>query len=106
MHDVRLLESDCTIAATAQPWADNDVYEQSSGDLGKQGSEHCVENLAWGHPTRTELDSTQAWYDEIADTHSGSSLVTGIYSDSDSKVVGHCTQEVWKSPDRTRMRHR
>ena len=80
MHDVRLLESDCTIAATAHPWADNDVYEQSSGDLGKQGSEHCVENLAWGHPTRTELDSTQAWYDEIANTHSGSSLVTGIYS--------------------------
>ena len=36
-----------SIAATAQPWADNDVYEPLFGDFVKQGSEHCVENLAW-----------------------------------------------------------
>ena len=78
MNDVQLLESDCSIEATAQPWGDNAVYGDYSGDFRKQGSENCVENLAWGHPTRTELDSTQAWYDEIADTDSDSSLVQGF----------------------------
>ena len=99
MLDVGLLESDCSVAATAQPWRIM-MCMNTSSDFRKQGSEHCVENLAWGHPTRTEFDSTQAWYDEIADTYSDSCLVTGIYPDSDSKVVGHCTQEVWKSSDR------
>ena len=58
MNDFRLLESDCSIEATAQPWADNAAYGDYSGDFPKQGSENYVENLAWGHPTRTELDST------------------------------------------------
>ena len=105
MNDGRLLESDCSIEATAQPWADNAVYGDYSGDYSgdfrKQGSENCVENPASGHPTRTELDSTQAWYDEIADTDSDSSLVTGGFTRiSDRKVVGHCTEVVWKSSDR------
>ena len=76
------------------------MYEHSSTDFWKQGSENCVENLAWGDPTRTRLDSTHAWYDEIGDTDGGLNLVRGIYSDSDSKVVGHCIQAVWKSSDR------
>ena len=99
MHDVPLLEWDTSSATTAQPWADNGVYEHSSSDFRNQGSEICGENLAWGYPTRTGLGSTQAWYDEIGDTDGGLGLAESIYSDS-GKALGHYTQVVWKTSTR------
>ena len=71
MHVVPLLVWDTSISTTAQSWADNGVYEHSSSDFRKQGSKICGENLAWSYPTRTGLNSTQAWYDEIDDTDGG-----------------------------------
>ena len=99
LHGVQLLEWHTAIASRAQSWADIGVWEHSSANFRKQGSENCGESLAWGYPTRTGVAFTRSWYDEIEDTDGGLGLADSIESDS-GKALGHYTQVVWKSSSR------
>jgi len=94
MHGVPSMTWDEDIAANAQAWADAGNYEHSrpeDRDLPNIGE--VGENLAWGYPTRTGLDSVEAWYDEIVDTD-GTPDNCGDAT-SPGKAVCHYTQVVW-----------
>ena len=73
--------------------------KHSSCDSLKQGNEICDKNLAWHYPTRTGLDSTEAWYVDIGYTDGVLDLADSIYSDS-GKALDQFTQVVWKSSAR------
>jgi len=99
MHDVPLFEWDTDIEARAQSWADNGVYAHSTSDFREQQGEYCGENIAWGYPSRSGFDSTQAWYNEIVDTEGGLGLTDTMYGPG-GEALGHYTQIVWKGSTR------
>jgi len=99
MHDVPLFEWDTDIEARAQSWADNGVYAHSTSDFREQEGEYCGENIAWGYPSRSGFDSTQAWYNEILDTEGGLGL-TDTMNAPGGEALGHYTQIVWQGSTR------
>eukprot|EP00403_Amphidinium_massartii_P030119 CAMPEP_0178398462 /NCGR_PEP_ID=MMETSP0689_2-20121128/14785_1 /TAXON_ID=160604 /ORGANISM="Amphidinium massartii, Strain CS-259" /LENGTH=336 /DNA_ID=CAMNT_0020019225 /DNA_START=79 /DNA_END=1089 /DNA_ORIENTATION=- len=96
MHDVPLFEWHDELAAQAQAWADAGEWGHGSqAERTLPGYGLAGENLAWGYPVRSGLDSVQAWYDEIELTDGspehGSDTLPGK-----SGAIGHYTQVVWK----------
>lgn len=99
MHGVPALEWDHAIAANAQAYADRGVYKHSKNSQRVVNGVPLGENLAWGYPERSGLDSTVAWYSEIKFTRGG---LCRSFSDSTvpGEAIGHYTQVVWKSTTR------
>lgn len=91
MHKTPLLEWDAEVAAMAQRHADKGQMGHSSRSERTINGESCGENIAWGMPTYSGLQSTDAWYDEIKNTPGGKGKVTGF-----GGGTGHYTQVVWK----------
>jgi len=100
MHGVPLFTWDDAIAAQAQAWADAGNYGHgSTAERTLDGYGVLGENLAWGSPSRTGLDSVSAWYDEIVDTANGGAP-TGCDDwapGSEGAALCHYTQVVWRS---------
>jgi len=98
-HGVELMTWDDEIAANAQQVADAGVFAHSSqaSRQGVAGFRQLGENIAWGWPTRTGTDSTEAWYAEIEDTVDGLGTPSSCSDGVDGKAVCHYTQVVWKS---------
>eukprot|EP00927_Polykrikos_kofoidii_P056937 TRINITY_DN51037_c0_g1_i1.p1 TRINITY_DN51037_c0_g1~~TRINITY_DN51037_c0_g1_i1.p1 ORF type:complete len:364 (-),score=44.28 TRINITY_DN51037_c0_g1_i1:443-1534(-) len=96
MHGVPLFTWDDDIAANAQSWANNGKFEHSTNDARTINGEACGENLAWGYPQRSGVDSTDAWYNEIQFT-SPLGLATSMSDAKEGEAIGHYTQVVWKS---------
>eukprot|EP00405_Crypthecodinium_cohnii_P001111 CAMPEP_0194760318 /NCGR_PEP_ID=MMETSP0323_2-20130528/13251_1 /TAXON_ID=2866 ORGANISM="Crypthecodinium cohnii, Strain Seligo" /NCGR_SAMPLE_ID=MMETSP0323_2 /ASSEMBLY_ACC=CAM_ASM_000346 /LENGTH=413 /DNA_ID=CAMNT_0039681531 /DNA_START=30 /DNA_END=1271 /DNA_ORIENTATION=+ len=90
MHGVPAFTWDADIAANAQSWANNGVYEHSDGSTRIINGEQCGENLAIGTALTDGTQAVQMWYDEIRNTNGG--LVTAFSADT-----GHYTQVVWKA---------
>lgn len=96
MHGVPLMEWDFAIAAQAQAWANNGLFKHSPREDRTVDSVVSGENLAWGYPVRSGIDSVMAWYNEIQYTRGG--LASHPYDTTEQgKAIGHYTQVVWKS---------
>eukprot|EP00929_Paragymnodinium_shiwhaense_P020584 TRINITY_DN13676_c0_g1_i2.p1 TRINITY_DN13676_c0_g1~~TRINITY_DN13676_c0_g1_i2.p1 ORF type:complete len:331 (-),score=30.44 TRINITY_DN13676_c0_g1_i2:313-1305(-) len=96
MHGVPVFTWDDAIAANAQAWADNGVYEHSTNAARVINSEQCGENLAWGYPTRDGISSTVAWYSEIQYTEPYGTADSMTDAVPANEAIGHYTQVVWK----------
>jgi hypothetical protein len=96
MHGVPLLTWDDAVAANAQAWADNGVYEHSSNEQRVINGEQCGENLAWGYPQYSGTESTVAWYDEIKYTDPCGTATSMQDSHPAGEAIGHYTQVVWR----------
>jgi hypothetical protein len=96
--DVPLLQWDDAAATFAQEHANKGKFEHSRRENRIVNGEQCGENIAWGMPTYSGVQSTDAWYNEITETGSegdtGYGLVGG--SPASPRGTGHYTQVVWK----------
>ena len=97
MHGLELFTWDEDVAANAQAWADNGLYAHSSNGERVVAGVQLGENLAWGFPSRTGVDSTRAWYDEIAFTSPYGTADAFDDSTDLNEAIGHYTQVVWAS---------
>jgi len=98
MHAVPTLIWDDAIAANAQSWASNGVYKHSANSARVINGDQCGENLAWGYPQRSGVDSTIAWYSEIQYTNGGTpSSPTDTTQAGAGQAIGHYTAVVWKA---------
>jgi len=98
MHNVPPMTWDSAIAANAQAWADAGSYGHSSQEARNLANVGQIgENLAWGYPTRTGLDSVQAWYDEIIFTDGTPESCDDTNPGAGHEAICHYTQVVWRS---------
>ena len=97
MHAVPAFTWDAAIAAKAQAWADNGQYMHSSSSSRVVGGEPLGENLAWGSPSRTGVDSTRAWYSEISFTVPYGTADNMTDAVPANEAIGHYTQVVWNT---------
>jgi hypothetical protein len=85
---VPLLEWDCSVAASAQEWADRGVFEHSKSYDIPPPAGPAGENLALGHDTATA--AIDGWYGEVKDWSFEAGQATG------GGETGHFTAMVWK----------
>lgn len=97
MHGAPLMVWDDTIAANAQAHVDKGVWGHSTrAERNLPGIGRVGENIAWGSPSRSGTDSTEAWYEEVA-------LTDGTPENCNDRKAGasgaicHYTQVVWKA---------
>mmetsp|Transcript_25367 Transcript_25367/g.58988 ORF Transcript_25367/g.58988 Transcript_25367/m.58988 type:complete len:378 (-) Transcript_25367:206-1339(-) len=97
MHDVPLLHWDDSIAAHADAWASAGVYGHGTQAERTLNGVVLGENLAVGYPTRTGVDSVQAWYDEITETVGGTPSSCDDKKPNSTEAICHYTQVVWEA---------